>query len=136
MATSRFLSEIKAHQAHLEQLEEGGGTLSGPLAYAVIRDMGILKPFAVRLPAPMLAVLDELAKWGPWESKQEMVYRMIESSYEEFMRDASPAVREKFVAVMNQALDKWKKKKAAGRVAELADIKPERMKQKGKRAKK
>jgi hypothetical protein len=119
MTTSTFLRDLKAHQAHMEKLQEEGSTMS----YTIMRHMGILKPFAVRLPAPMLAVLDELAKWGPWESKQEMVYRMIESSYLEFVRDAPPAVREKFLAVTNQALEKWKKK-TEGQVLDRSGSKP------------
>jgi hypothetical protein len=128
---SSFLRDVKAHQAHMEKLLEEGSTMS----YAIMRSMGILKPFAVRLPAPMLAVLGELVKYGPWESKQEMVYEMIQSSYSEFYADASPEVREKFSALMNRELEKWSKK-TTGQVLDLSAGKMIPAKGKRKRAKK
>lgn len=109
MAASRFVQDIKDHWAYLERLERDGTDNPG-FSYELMQQGGMLRPFTVRLPIPYLAVLDELAKYGPWRSKQEMVFRMIESAYLEFREGAGPDIQKRIDEAMGKASDAWNKK--------------------------
>ncbi|MFY9328806.1 MAG: hypothetical protein WAO76_12455 [Georgfuchsia sp.] len=108
---SKFTEIISEHQAEIERMikqqERGGGT---PASYAMFQNMGMLKPFAVRLPVTTLAMLDELQNYGPWPSKQEMVFQMIESAIIEFIESAAEPVQKRFDEVANIAFKEWEKK--------------------------
>ncbi len=106
---SHFLKILQRHQAELdrmiEQHEEGR-----PITYSMMRDMGMLKPFAVRLPVPLIAVLDEMVGHGLWHSKQEMVCEMIQSAFADFLESSSESTKAVFLDVQKKAWDSWEKK--------------------------
>lgn len=107
---SEFLRILKKHQAEIERMveeHEQGGT---PISYSMMRDMGMLKPFAVRLPVPLVAALDEMVKHGLWSSKQEMVYDMIQSAFSDFLDTSSDKTKEQFIEVQKTAWEKWEKR--------------------------
>ena len=65
----------------------------------------IVPPFAVRLPTPLLGVLDEMVNHGLWGSKQEMVYDMIQSAYADFLETADDSIKSKFYEIEKAALE-------------------------------
>lgn len=103
---SSFLKILKKHQAEIDRMieeQQHGNTMS----YSMMQSMGMLKPFAVRLPVPLIAVLDEIASHGLWKSKQEMVYDMIQSAVSDFYDSASEETQKKCNEIQNKALDSW-----------------------------
>jgi hypothetical protein len=112
---SKFLREIAEHQAYLERLQRDG-TDNPRLLYVIMQGSGTLKPFTVRIPSPYLAVLEEVLKHGPWQSKQEMVFRMIESAYLEYREQASPELQKRLDEVMDKEIEAFNKKQKAKRV--------------------
>lgn len=106
---SHFLHVLREHQAEIDRLvaEQAGGK---SISYSMMRDMGMLKPFAVRLPVTLIAVLDEMMGQGLWESKQEMVYDMIQSTYEDFLESSPESTKAIFADIQKKAWDSWEKK--------------------------
>lgn len=106
--TSRFIRDIKAHEMRVKQQRE-----DGTLAFSMMRNSGLLRTITVRLPIPTLAMMDFLKRYGPWESRQEIVYRMVLTAFDEFLAQATPETRKEFEAVADAALEEWNKKKSS-----------------------
>jgi hypothetical protein len=55
-------------------------------------------------------MMDELYKFGPWNSKQEMLFDMVDDVIHQFLAspDTGDAVREQFRNVAQAALDEWR----------------------------
>lgn len=102
---SRILEQIDRFQEQLKALEAG----PLPPTYASMQQAGLLKPATFRLPVGTLAMLDELYKFGPWDSKQEMVYELFDDVIQEFLNSPGTGepVRAKFAKVAQSALDEW-----------------------------
>lgn len=103
---SRFLKILQKHQAEIDRMieeQQHGNNMS----YSMMQSMGMLKPFAVRLPVPLIAVLDEIESHGLWKSKQEMVYDMIQSAVSDFYDSAPEETQKKCTEIQNKALDSW-----------------------------
>jgi hypothetical protein len=112
---TRFYKEVERYQEEIKRLQEEGAELP----YALMRTMGILKPFTVRLPMTTLAQLDELAAYGPWESKQEMVFKMIDSAIREFLDSSSEVTVKQFQKASEKSLEQWKEEQALASQASL-----------------
>jgi len=109
---SAFLKVLQKHQAEIDRMieeQQHGKTMT----YSMMQSMGMLKPFAVRLPIPLIAVLDEVASHGLWRSKQEMVYDMIQSAVQDFLSASTEETRKKCLDIQKKALDSWNSKQAA-----------------------
>jgi hypothetical protein len=104
-----FLKILHKHQAEIDRMlsERDEGT---PIPYSVMRDNGMLKPFAVRLPITLVAILDEMVKHGLWESKQEMAYDMIQSAYVDFVESLPEEDKLKFNEIQKNAWEAWRVK--------------------------
>lgn len=92
---TEFLEHFEANHA----LGEGKS-----LTYEQMQGLGLVKPFAVRLPVTLIAELEALAHYGPWRSKQEMVYQMIRASVVEIAK-ASPFIRDALTDAAQRAVD-------------------------------
>jgi Arc/MetJ-type ribon-helix-helix transcriptional regulator len=103
---SKFLEKIDRHQEEVRKQLEG----AFPMTYDMMQEVGLLKPTTFRLPAPTIAKLDELVKYGPWNSKQEMIYELFEEVIEEFINSPGTGelVRDHFHQVSKSAFDEWK----------------------------
>lgn len=135
---SHFLKVLEKHQAELERLIEQHG--NGPsMSYSMMLAFGMLKPFAVRLPEPLIVVLDEMLKHGMWHSKQEMVYDMIQSAMLDFFDSCPEETRKQCLDIQQKAIDAWnaknKKKELTSSVTASAGEAKRVKVRKGKRSK-
>jgi hypothetical protein len=103
---STFLKEVNEYQEKMRREAEEGQ----PLDYNLMKHIGLIKPYTVRLPVTTLAELDELTKFGPWESKQEMIFKIIDGAIRDFLDDAGTGekVRKSFHEAAKKALDELK----------------------------
>jgi hypothetical protein len=95
---STFLNRIKKRRESDRQLSY--------INYDGFRRLGCLRAFTVRLPVTTLAKMDLLAKKCPkiWDSKQEMIFEMIESGIADWIASTnSPEVADEFRNVAYQA---------------------------------
>lgn len=99
---SIFIDEINKHQEEIQRLSEQRGT---PMTYEMMRVAGLVKVYTFRVPVHTLAQLDYLMKFGPWSSKQEMLYSLINSGIQEFIDspNTSESVRTEFQRIAEQA---------------------------------
>lgn len=74
------------------------------MSYEHFNRMGLCRPYSVRIPAHVLAQLDLLMKFGPWSSKADMFYNILQSVLLDFLDSASDQVREEFRQVMEKAI--------------------------------
>lgn len=100
---SRIIEKISKFQ---EELQAPGI----PMTYAMMHSEGMLKPATFRLPVTTLAMMDELYTFGPWDSKQEMLFDLVDDAIHQFLTspDTGEAVREKFHKVAEDALEEWR----------------------------
>lgn len=100
---STFLKEIEEYQERMRRESERGQVMD----YNLMRHIGLIRPYTVRLPVTTLAELDELMKFGPWNSKQEMIFKIIDGAIQDFLDDPETAdkVRERFLAIQKKALE-------------------------------
>lgn len=106
---SRVLQKIDEYQQELKnRIPEENPTI--PVSYAMMQASGLLKATTFRLPVHTLAQMDELFKFGPWDSKQEMVFDLVDDVIQQFLQDPGTGepVREKFRQVAQAALDEWR----------------------------
>lgn len=101
--TNRFRDQIRRHQDDIRRLHEE----NSPLSYDTMRTMGLLKPVSFRLPVTTIALLDEMVKWTPWSTKQEMFYEMINSGIDDFLQTCPEPVREGLEEMARAALEEW-----------------------------
>lgn len=99
--SSHWLKEVRDHQKRVEEDSDGM-----PLDYRTARMMGLLRPVSFRTPFHVLPQLDLLAKFGPWDSKQEMLSSIVESAIHDFLVDSSESVRKMFLDVVQAEMDK------------------------------
>ncbi len=99
---SIFIDEINKHQEEIRRLAEEQGT---EMTYDMMRAAGLVKVYTFRVPVHTLAQLDYLMKFGPWPSKQEMLYSIINSAIQEFINspDVGEPVRAEFRRIAEQA---------------------------------
>jgi hypothetical protein len=99
---SIFIDEINKHQEEIRRLSEQQGT---EMTYEMMRVAGLVKVYTFRVPVHTLAQLDYLMKFGPWSSKQEMLYSLINSGIQEFINspDTSESIRAEFRRIAEQA---------------------------------
>lgn len=101
------------HQAlvdsFLRHFEENFDLREGkPLTYDQMHGMGLLKPYAARLPVTMIAELETLAHYGPWKSKQEMIYQLLKASLDSIAAD-SAFMQDELNSAAESALGEWRK---------------------------
>ena len=101
--SNQFREQIRRHQDDLRRLHEEGQ----PLDYETMRAIGLLKPVSFRLPVSTVALLDEMVKWTPWSTKQEMLYEMIDSAINDFLQTCPEPVREGLEEMARAALEAW-----------------------------
>jgi len=100
---NRFREQIRRYQDELRRLHEEGQ----PLDYETMRALGLLKPVSFRLPVTTVVLLDEMVKWTPWSTKQEMLYEMINSAINDFLQTCPEPVREGLEEMARAALEEW-----------------------------
>lgn len=105
---SKIIQKIDEFQKEMKAREEAGGGI--PMDYSMMHSAGLLKTVTFRLPVNTVAMLDELYTFGPWSSKAEMLYEIIDEVIQEFLHapDTGEPVREKFHQVAQAALDQWR----------------------------
>lgn len=101
--SNHFREQIRQYQEDLRRLHEEGR----PLNYETMRAMGLLKTVSFRLPVTTVALLDEMVKWTPWSTKQEMLYEMINSAINDFLQTCPEPVREGLEEMARAALEEW-----------------------------
>jgi hypothetical protein len=106
----KLAADFLKHYEETSVIREGK-----PLTYAQMQGLGLLQPYAVRLPITMIAEFDALAHYGPWASKQEMLYQLIRASMDEIAKQ-EPFVHEQMTRVANEALEKRPVSGAGGKV--------------------
>jgi hypothetical protein len=107
---SKFMQRIDEHQKRIEEearLSEQGT----PLTYPQMLVFGMLKPVNFRLPITTAAQLDVLLKYGPWETKQQMVAELLMDTIEDFLSDPNTHenVRKDFQTAGEEAFNEWKR---------------------------
>jgi hypothetical protein len=102
---SRILKKIDQFQQELKAQDSGI-----PMSYSMMQSMGLLKAATFRLPVTTLAMMDELYTFGPWDSKQEMLFDLVDDAIHQFLQspDTGEKVREKFQKVAQDALNEWR----------------------------
>lgn len=101
---SRFLDQIESHQEAMRRSDE---EYDMEMNYNTFRINGLTKPYTVRLPVTTLAQLDYLLKFGPWNTKQEMLYSMINGAILDFIESSGVGVpvRQEFIQIAKKALE-------------------------------
>jgi hypothetical protein len=102
---SRVLKKITEHQ---KEIEEGGPTIS--LSYSTMVSEDLIKPYSIRLPVTTLAMLDDIIAYGPWDSKQEAYYEILNDFIHEYIDspETSDYQKKTCLEAADKALEEWK----------------------------
>lgn len=101
---SKFVNEYSEWQKKMIEEHEHGT----PLTYSMMRALGMLKPYTFRLPPHVLAQLDEMDKMGgPWDTKGEMLYMIVQGAIQDFLDGAHETIQERFAKASQKALEDY-----------------------------
>ena len=98
----KFVEQVVEYQHEMDELynrEENRPQTLEEILLKHFRVSAFAKQLTLRIPRHLVAQLDVLLKWGPWETRTDMLTEMIENA----LQDVAEALGEKFKEQMRQA---------------------------------